>query len=136
MVPSADKDTEAAGSHVPQPIAPPTFWRYSSLTATATEITKQLQEIEKTSAHKSSAAAETARTSRFPEAQNTPHKHETDPHADAHAATEAGPHQLPADLLEGMTGEKGVIDCAVVEGRSGAEVTYGIDNFAFKDISP
>ena len=70
------------------------------MTATATEITKQLQEIEKTSAHKSSAVAETARTSRFPEAQNTPHKHETDPHADAHAATEAGPHQLPADLQD------------------------------------
>ncbi len=29
--------------------------------------------------------------------------------------------------FEGMTGEKGVIDCAVVQGRSGAEVLYGIE---------
>jgi hypothetical protein len=28
--------------------------------------------------------------------------------------------------LEGMTGEDGVIDCAVVQGRSGAQVSYGI----------
>ena len=70
------------------------------MTATAMEITKQLQEIEKISAHKSNDAAETARTSRSQEAQNTHHKNETGPHADAHNATEAGPHQLPADLQD------------------------------------